>query len=212
MKEQMSEPCCVIFAGSPERGVPCLTPPDAALTLCADSGLRLARALGREPDCVLGDFDSLGGVPENLRVLTAPREKDDTDTLLAVRYALEQGFRKIQIFGAFGGRADHSFANLQLLDFLLDHGASGLLVGAGDFAVLQDSARAWHYPKKDGFSLSLFSWSERCEGVCTNGLRYPLCGGTLYRNFPRGVSNEITQPLASVQISRGRLLVMGSRL
>ena len=58
--------CCVIFAGGPEVGEPCLPVPEDAYIICADSGLRRAEQLGLMPDLVLGDFDSLGAVPQNL--------------------------------------------------------------------------------------------------------------------------------------------------
>lgn len=203
---------CAIFAGGPENGTPCLPVPAEAYMLCADSGLRLCQRLGLRPDLVLGDFDSLGSVPESLPHMTVPVEKDDTDTLLAARVALGKGFRDIRIYGAFGGRLDHTLANIQTLEFLLEHGAEGVLVSSDNYAVLQKGGTARSYPRIGGFSFSVFALSEQCSGVTITGTYYPLENGTLTRSFPLGVSNHITADSAAVSVDSGILLIVGSRL
>ncbi|MCR5305639.1 MAG: thiamine diphosphokinase [Oscillospiraceae bacterium] len=207
-----SHEICAIFAGGPENGIPCLPVPAHAFCLCADSGLRLCERLGRRPDLVLGDFDSLGNVPEQLPHMTVPVEKDDTDTLLAARTALEKGYRDIRIYGAFGGRLDHTLANLQTLEFLLDAGAEGCLVSSENYAFLQRGGSLREYPRIGDFSFSVFAWSERCTGVTLTGTYYPLENGVLTRSFPLGVSNRITAETASVRVREGTLLIIGSRL
>ena len=203
---------CIICAGGPEAGLPCLPLPEGAYILCADSGLRLAERLGLTPDLVLGDFDSLGAAPEGYPVMTVPVEKDDTDTMLAARVALEKGYRDIRICGAFGGRLDHTLANIQTLEFLMDAGAEGILIGARDWACMQGSGTARRYETPQGWSLSVFAWTERCTGVTLRGTKYPLENGTLTRGFPLGVSNAVTGGFAEVTCGEGRLLVTASRL
>ena len=202
---------CVIFAGGPEQGIPCLPVPQNAYYICADSGLRLAAALRITPDLVLGDFDSLGYVPEGFACEVLPAEKDDTDTVYAVRTALRKGFRDIRIYGAFGGRLDHTFANLQTLEFLHSFGAAGMLIGTHDFAMLTE-AGTQTLRHMEGFSLSLFAWSESCKGVSIRGVKYPLEQGELMRHYPLGCSNEITADNAEIIVDEGILLMMGSRL
>ncbi len=203
---------CVIFAGGPETAQPALPVPPQAYHLCADSGLHLAERLGCVPDLVLGDFDSLGAVPESLPHMTVPVEKDDTDTLLAVRVALEKGFRDIRIYGAFGGRLDHTLANLQTLEFIRRQGAGGMLIGAGDIAYMLTDGEALVLPRKENWSLSLFAWSEQCRDVSAAGVYYPLEHGDLTRSFPLGVSNQITAESAEIRCGSGMLLILQSRL
>jgi len=202
---------CAIFAGGPEQGLPCMPVPEDAYVLCADSGLRLCQRMGRKPDLVLGDFDSLGAVPEQLPHIVSPAEKDDTDTMLCVRTALEKGCRDIRIFGAFGGRLDHTLANLQTLEFLRKNGASGMLIGAGDWACMLQGGETGRFPRRSGETLSVFAWSEHCGGVCIRGAKYPLEQAELHRSIPLGVSNEITAQYAEICCETGILLVIGSR-
>ena len=204
------ERICAVVAGGPEEGMPCEPVPENAFILCADSGLHLAERLHRSPDLVLGDFDSLGAVPVHLPHMTVPVEKDDTDTMLAVRTALEKGYRDIRIFGAFGGRLDHTLANLQTLEYLRQHGADGLLCGVRDSARMLCGGETLRLPARHGWSLSLFAWSECCTGVCASGVYYPLADGTLTRSFPLGVSNRITAEYAEISCGSGMLLVMQS--
>ena len=88
----------VIFSGGAFEKPDWVTLPKDAMILCADSGLRHARALGISPDWVLGDFDSSSEQPEGESVLRYPPEKDDTDTMLAVKQALSVGAEEIQIY------------------------------------------------------------------------------------------------------------------
>lgn len=203
---------CAILAGGPEKGLPCRPVPPDAYILCADSGLHLAERLSLAPDLVLGDFDSLGAVPESLPHITVPVEKDDTDTMLAARVALEKGFRDIRIYGAFGGRLDHTIANLQTLEYLRNAGADAVLIGTENLAFLMLSGEARRIPRQDGWSLSLFSWSPECTGVTAKGVFYPLENGTLTRDFPLGVSNSVTAEEAEITCGSGVLLVVCSFL
>lgn len=100
-----------------------------ALVIAADGGLRHLEAQGLTADLIVGDFDSLGRVPEGDNILRHPVEKDDTDMLLAVRTGLDRGYRIFVLYGGLGGRLDHTYANLQVLNFLASRGASGRLLG-----------------------------------------------------------------------------------
>ena len=110
------------FSGLRER------PREGDLQIAADAGLHLCERLGVRPDVVLGDFDSMDvrqAPPDCIRV---PVEKDDTDTMLALREGLRRGCDTFYLYGATGGaRLDHTLANLQSLAFLLRHRARGYL-------------------------------------------------------------------------------------
>lgn len=200
----------VIFAGAsvqPEQQPPV---PAADIYVCADAGVKLAQALGVVPDWIVGDFDSLGSVPEGENVEPFSPMKDDTDILLAAKYALSKGCRRLVFYGALGGRLDHTVANLQMLRFLADHGAQGVLVDHAHWVTLQRGGTAV-YPRRDGMYFSLFAMTEQCEDVTLEGVAYPLCHGKFSNAFPLGVSNEILAENAVVTVGRGDLLVVYAR-
>lgn len=195
----------VIFAGAPIE--PSVQPPvpKAALYLCADAGMRLAQAFDICPDWIIGDFDSLGEIPTGSNVAVFPPGKDDTDTVLAAKYALSKGCDELLFYGALGGRLDHTFANLQLLRMLADHHARGILVDEKHWVTLQRGGTV-SYPKRDGY-FSLFSWTETCEDVTLEGTEYVLWHDALSGSFPLGVSNRIIAEKAVVTVGKGDLLV-----
>ena len=113
----MASACFIIGAG-PFYGLP-VAPGPEDVVLAADGGYRHCQTAGITPDLLLGDFDSLGSQrPDNIPTHTFPVEKDDTDTMLAIRYGLEQGYQTFHLYGGTGGRMDHTLANLQALGFL----------------------------------------------------------------------------------------------
>jgi len=195
--------CYIIGAYHGEDAV--ILPASADFVIAADGGYKALDALGVKANLVVGDFDSLGFVPEAEEIVQHPVRKDDTDTLLAIRLGLEKGYRNFVITGALGGRLDHSFANLQALLFLRDHGARGLLYGDGFAATAVTNSSI----TIDGDrTLSVFSFDPTAKGVSLRDVSYPLEDAELTSSFPIGVSNEFIGKPATIGVTDGTLLVM----
>ena len=178
------------------------------LVIAADGGLRHTQLLGITPDLVLGDFDSLGYVPEG--ALVHPVEKDDTDAMLAVRQGLGRGYRDFVIYGGMDGpRLDHTIANLQTLCFLADHGARGLLVGLScNAAVIKEEIMVFSPDCKGIFSVF-------CLGndtiVSIGGAKYEADHSALTAAFPLGVSNHFEGKPVTVTVHKGTVIVIFDR-
>ncbi len=198
---------CWIFGGAPFCGSVSL--PDNAYIIAADSGYSTVKKLGFTPNLTLGDFDSLKKKPVCGEIMTVAAEKDDTDTMLAVKTALERGFNDITIVGAIGGRLDHTFANIQTLAYILQHGGFGRLIGENDTAELLNTGE-YSYERKDGMYISLFSYGEAAV-LTSRGTKYDLTEHTLDNAFPLGVSNEITDDKCRISVHKGQLLVIFSK-
>lgn len=196
---------CVIFcAGGFEKLA--RQPEETDFVLAADGGLAHLKKLGMTPHGIIGDFDSLGYVPEGAQVY--PVEKDDTDSMLAVRKGLELGYRRFELYGALDGeRLDHTVANLQTLCFLADHGACGYLVGLKYMAAVLKNG-TFRFPDTAKGILSLFCLGADAEGVTLTGLKYTLENGTLSSGFPLGVSNHFLGEEASVTVEKGTLIAL----
>ena len=120
--------CYVVGAMSLSLSLrPCPAPGD--YVIAADRGYDSLMAYGVNPDLVVGDFDSLGEVPNHPNVIQLPAEKDDTDMVFALRQGLDLGYRRFVMLGGVGGRLEHTLGNLQLLDWLASQGAQGFLAG-----------------------------------------------------------------------------------
>lgn len=177
--------------------------------LAADGGLVHVQALKLEPDGVLGDFDSLGYVPQ--QAARFPVEKDDTDAMLAVRHGLHLGYRRFLLYGSMDGpRLDHTVANFQTLQFLADRGAEGYLVGIDHIATVVKNGSLSFSGGAEGI-ISVFCMGEDARGVTLTGLKYSLEDGTLTAGFPLGVSNHFTGTPAHITVKDGSLLVIWDR-
>ena len=177
--------------------------------LAADGGLAHLESLGLRPDGILGDFDSLGYIPTGAQVF--PVEKDDTDSMLAVRRGLALGYRKFEIYGALDGpRLDHTVANLQTLLFLTAQGASGHLIGK-DYLVTVIKDSALEFSAEAEGILSLFCLGADATGVTLTGLKYTLNNGTLTAGLPLGVSNHFMGETAVISVKNGSLLAIWDR-
>ena len=200
---------------------PYLTAPIRSLTdiseydliVCADSAYLAAKKENVTPHLVIGDFDHGTGMhpdQNEKNIVTVPCEKDDTDTMLCLKYALEQGVGDITILGGIGGRLDHTFANLQTLAYAEKNGAHARLLAENDEAfLLSGSIRL---PKRDeAWYLSVFAYDGVCHGVTEKGTKYEVENATLDTSFPLGVSNEIVSDFAEISVKEGRLLVILSK-
>lgn len=201
---------CWIFGGAPVSSDYKIIPPSDAYLIAADSGFSLLKRMGIIPDLVLGDFDSLTeDKPTDCEILTAAAEKDDTDTMLAIKTALSRGYRDITIAGSIGGRLDHTVANIQSLAYIIENGGSGRLVGETDTAELL-GAGEYRFVKNDMMYFSVFSYGDEAV-VTTRGTKYDLNSYCLTNSFPLGVSNEILSSECTLKIEKGRVLVIFSK-
>ena len=202
---------CIIIAGGDLPGT--VDIPENAFVICADCGLRHARRLGIVPDLIVGDFDSYtAALPDGIEVMRLPVEKDVTDTMQAVLIGEERGYKRFHIYGAFGGaRLDHSLANIQMLHTMETRGLKGVLHHGGTIVSTQSPADGvCDYPLFEG-DFSVFSLTDKSDGVTIRGCKYNVEGVTLQNSFPLGVSNCIVEECAEISVRSGVLLIVQVR-
>ena len=197
---------CFIYAAGTFYGL--REPPrEGELQIAADAGLHLCERLGVRPDVVLGDFDSMDASEAPPDCIRVPVEKDDTDTMLAVKTGLERGETEFHIYGGMGGRrTDHTIANFQALLYLARRGAQGWLYGQGEryTAVCGGTVT---FPARDRGILSVFCLGADARDVSIQGGQYPLHHAVLTAEFPLGVSNHFVGRPITVSVRDGSLLI-----
>ena len=195
--------------------------------IAVDRGFAQLQEIGATPDCVVGDFDSLGFVPEERDVRVFPSEKDESDMELACRIACEQA-DELLLYGCLAQRLDHTLANLQLMSGLAAEDVH--IVGIGDsFAVTAiHGGNAAHTSDREpeptrrllfnaaplsaftgdyGPYISVFPFGGVAEGVTIEGLKYEISNVTLPAAGTLGLSNEFTGRPACVEVANGTLLI-----
>ena len=202
----MEHVCYIVGAAPLDGRLP--HPREGDILIAADAGYAALKTAGLAPDLVIGDFDSLGAPPDYPNVITHTPVKDDTDTLLAIRWAMERGFRRFEIFGALGGkRLDLTVASFQTLRFLRQQGALGMLVGDGWNVMLLEHAML-RFPETAQGRFAVFCAGAPCSGVTLRGLQYTMEDGTITGDFPIGVSNAFIGKAAEIAVQEGMLYVL----
>lgn len=173
----------------------------------ADAGFEVLEQSGIKIDLVIGDFDTMHSVPAHPNVIVLKKEKDTTDMLSAVREGVKMGYEVFHIYGGTGGRADHTIANMQVLAELSQNGKCGFLFGK-DYIITAVTDRTVTFPKDASGFISVFSHSDRAEGVFLKGLKYELTNAVLSNTYPLGVSNEFIGEESSVSVKKGTLMIV----
>ena len=158
---------------------------------------------------VVGDFDSLEKEPSHPNIVRCPVEKDDTDMMLAVKQGLERGYTSFLINGGLGGRLDQTIANIQILAYIAERNARGILTGNDvNVTAIKNSAMQISRGEKQNGTVSIFSAGDIAEGVTLKGLKYPLENAVITSDYPIGVSNEFIGETAVVSVTSGILIIM----
>lgn len=180
---------------------------DGDFIIAADGGLSYCRKYNISPDLVVGDFDSLGYVPDNENVIKLPVEKDDTDTSFAVKYAMKKGYKRFIIYGAVGGkRPEHTYANIALTAFISKNGCHGMIIGDGYVITAVTDEKAVFDEKCKG-DISVFAFDSSASGVTETGLKYTLNNAEMKNSQVTGISNSFAGEKAEISVKDGTLII-----
>jgi len=183
---------------------------DTDYTVYCDSGLRHMARLQARPDLIVGDFDSHENPHLDAETIVLPREKDDTDTVYAVREAVRRGFDDFLLIGVVGGRFDHSLGNVSVLMYLDSLGKRGCI--ADDYSEME-IVSGKPVCVGDGCAyFSLLAVGGKAAGVSITGAKYPLENAEIGCDYQYGISNEVLPGAAArISVQKGRLLLIKVR-
>ncbi|KPU43970.1 thiamine pyrophosphokinase [Oxobacter pfennigii] len=187
---------------------------ECQLLVCADGGAQYVLNCGMFPDAVIGDLDSIDEnilkklVNNNVEIIKYPKEKDFTDTELAIDYCINKDADEIMLLGSIGDRMDHTLANILLLVKLVGQNIKACIINEKNRIYITDSSLS--LKGNVGDILSLIPVSGDVQGVRTNGLQYELSGATLSFGSSIGISNVFMDEEISVTIDSGYLLIIKS--
>ena len=197
---------CFIFGALDVSFLP-EKPCDGDLVIAADRGYDVALSHGITPQLTLGDFDSRGVVPDGGEIIRLNVRKDDTDMEHAVSVAMDRGYTDFVIYGASGGRLDHTLGNIAVAEMIADRGGRCIFYGdESSFTVIRDSS--FRSAARESGRLSVFSLSPISHGVTIRGLSYEAEGISLPRATTLGVSNAFIGREAVISAEDGVLLIV----
>ena len=197
---------CIIIAGG-EFKEKDIKINEGDFIIAADKGYEYAQKLNLKVDLLIGDFDSLNQIPNDVEIIKLNPIKDDTDSLDAIKEGIKRGYKSFIIYGALGNRLEHSLANLSLMIYLKNQGFAGKIIDNGKiYIVLKDESIT--LPKRNEGYVSVFSISEKSKGVTLKNLKYELNNYELKNDVPLGIDNEYIGLTPEISVSDGMILVI----
>lgn len=174
---------------------------DDFLIFC-DSGLCHEEKLGVQPNLIVGDFDSHPNPHSKVETIVLPCEKDDTDTVFAVKEAIQRGFEDFLLLGVIGARLDHTLGNVSILLFLNAQGKTGKIVD--DYSEMELVSKN-PTEIEDSFAFfSLLNINGTTKGITIEHAKYPLQNAAISCDYQYGISNEVLPgQVARVTVNEG---------
>lgn len=175
--------------------------------VCADGAYDYLKKFAK-PNILLGDFDSVKEVPSDIKTKRFPVDKDFTDGHLAVLEAHDAGVTEVEIYGAFGGRPDHEYANFALLALCHSLGMNGVIRGAYDIYFSADRLKA---KVQKNMTVSIVPYSDTAHIISSKGLKFCASGLTLNKVHLIGMSNTAIADEIEVEVGSGSVLIFVQR-
>lgn len=172
-----------------------------------DSGLKHLKQLQVQPSLIVGDFDSHENPHLDVETIVLPCEKDDTDTVYAVKEAVKRGFDDFLLIGVVGARLDHTLGNVSILLYLDSLEKHGCIID--DYSEMEIvSEKPVSVCDRYAF-FSLLNITGSAKGITITGAKYPLNGGEISCEYQYGISNEVLPgETAVVSVKCGKLLLI----
>ena len=185
---------------------------DFNIIICADGGANIAKELDIIPDYIIGDMDSIKTSVFNFykelnkTKIIKDTNPDKTDLELAIKLAETLNPIKINIFGAIGNRIDHTLANIYCLD-KIKPGIKAEIIDERSTIQLAEENLEITGEKND--IISIIPLSD-IEGLNYTGFKWNVKNlDTKIGWF--GISNKILNKKASINFSKGKILIIKLR-
>ena len=200
---------CVIIGAAPinnYKKIRSFLQPDDFVIVC-DGGLNHIKKLRVKPNLIVGDFDSHKNPNLPIETITLPREKDDTDSVFALKTAISRGFKDFLFIGMIGARLDHGLGNLYMLIKCHEEGLKALMLD--DYSEMQIVGKQEAYITDAYPYFSLLNITGLARGITIRDAKYPLENAQIKQDYQYGISNEVLpNKKAAVSVSEGQLLLI----
>ena len=186
--------------------------------IAVDNGLKILNEINIKPNHIVGDFDTVKSEildlykeDTSIKIHKFNPIKDNTDTDIAIRLAVEFKSDEIIILGAIGTRVDHLLGNIHVLKYALDSNIKCKIIDENNEIQLIDKTTI--IKKKDITKkyISLIPLTEKVEHINLKGFKYELNNGTLTMGSSLGISNEISKEEAIIEFDNGILIMINSK-
>lgn len=175
--------------------------------IACDKGVKFLEDNKMKINVAIGDFDSLGYIPQGeYKTIVLPKDKDITDLHGAIEYGIKKGYTSFEIYGCLDGRIDLTIATLQDV-YRFKKNKLKFIMHSKDNTVEMLYNESREFTPREG-RISILSLKPISKGVTLEGLKFPLKDAILKNDYPLGISNEFTNKKATISVKSGCLLLV----
>ena len=167
-----------------------------------EQGDELAFALGDFDSVTKSEFDHIQRHAQSIRCY--PSRKNESDSELAIAWCLDQGVKRIHVYGALNERLDHHHVNVTLA---YEHPEVILYNETNQIQAFTVGSYTFRQEEHRYFSIFTFGEAE----VTLNDFTYPLDHVTITLDTHFTVSNQWQKKDAQLVVHRGKVLVYLSK-
>lgn len=172
-----------------------------------DCGLKHSEKLKITPNLIVGDFDSYKKPETEIETIVLPREKDDTDTVFAIKEGINRGYDNFILIGVVGERLDHTLVNVSILNFLDSEGKKGKIID--DYSEMEIISNSPAFITDDYSYFSLINIFGISEGVTIKNAKFTIENANITSEYQYATSNEVLNgKIAEVKVDNGKLLLI----
>lgn len=177
--------------------------------IASDGGYNNLLNLNIKPNLLVGDFDSITDVPNNIEIKKFKREKDETDTYLAIEEGIKRGYNNFELYGCLGNRPEHTIANIQNIVGFKKKGINCTLIDENTKVLIVSENESVKIFEKDSY-ISLFSYTSNCV-VSIKNMKYNLEKYKITNTFPIGLDNEPIDDVGLIEVHEGTAILIISK-
>jgi len=176
-------------------------------TIAVDGGFSFFKKADLLPEVLIGDFDSIDKIPidlkEKVEIITFAKDKDKTDSQLAVEYCIKNNAGTIDIVMPDIGEPDHFIGNLMLMT---SSSVKKWVKTGGEVKVISADYEYYfiNYQRitlKNAYGdiFSVIPLSAKTSLSCT-GTKYDIKNLIIKKGDSRSLRNVITSQTATIKL------------
>lgn len=186
----------------------------SGLLVAVDKGADILFHLQKPPHLAIGDFDSISPetkkwlIDSSVPLRAYSSDKDKTDLELALDYLCEEKYTSAILYGALGGRIDHTLGNLLLLGHPEYTDLDLTICDQNTTIRVLTPARQIAFSGRRGDTVSLIPISPHVDGLSIKGVRWELLNRTVHLGSTFTISNEFASALVTISLTEGTCLAI----
>jgi thiamine pyrophosphokinase len=191
----------------PHHNLPVHILKNAEKIICCDGAISFLEEQNITPHIIIGDCDSISSEQKekNKAIIQIDKSIEYNDLQKALRYCIENDWKKVTILGATGWRDDHFLANIGILMHYADRLSLAMVTNYGIFTPINCTTT---FESFEGQQISVFSFSSDAK-ITFHGLKYPVHKQN-FKELWEGSLNEAIAQCFTIEVEKNAAILVFS--